>query len=476
MTLHQSHAKPRRAWQLLTATLAVLLSGCVSTPLPNLATPLPAHWRNAHGPSAPKPPDLTGWWHEFDDAQLNNLVEQSLHSNLDVAQAVERLRAARALYGTRDVPFLPSARIQTDNTIDPDASASYFLVGFDALWEFGLFGRRQGVEREAQGHLDGAVANLREARVSMIAEVVRNWIDLRAAQQREHVLAGIRDTRQRKLHLLKVRARLQLIAPAQLAKARAAAASADAELSEPRQAENAAAQRLALLLGRSEPDPAWLRSGPLPSLGAQDLTTVPADLLRTRPGIARAEADVLANAGKLGVASADRFPRIGLGGSVEWSTSILSHRHASTNEIASFGPTIQIPLLDWGLRQSRMHAQDHQLKASVLAYRKAVLTGVTEVEIALGNLAQQRQREHASHTAWQALAQVASSETKRQDLGLASGIEHADSAIARDQARLDVIDARSARDIAYIALYKALGGAPKPRADLAATHSHAVSR
>jgi NodT family efflux transporter outer membrane factor (OMF) lipoprotein len=439
-------------------------------PLPDLAVPLPAHWRNKSPSIAPAAPDLHDWWRRFDDAQLDAAIDQTLRSNLDAAQAVERLRAVRSLHGNPDAPFLPSLHLRTDTPVDPDASASFFIVGFDALWEFGLFGRHQGALRDARGQVDAAVADLRETRVSLVAEVARNWIDLRAAQHRLQLLTLIRDTHRQSLSLLNVRARLQLATPTQLAQAQAATAAADAALSEPRQAENAAAQHLALLLGSSEPDPAWLQSGVLPKLGAQRLTTVPADLLRTRPEIAQAEANVLRNAGKLGIARADMYPRIGLGGSLIWSTSTLTHRDAPTNTIASFGPSIDIPLLDWGLRQARKHAQDHLLKASVLAYRQAVLAGVAEVEIALGNLAQQRQREHDSVDAWQALTRAADSEIIRQQLGLASGIGRASSEIARDQAALDVIDARAARDLAYIALYKALGGAPElPTNDVAAS-------
>lgn len=469
MTYHDRCAILPSSCRLLWATLAVLLAGCVSTPLPDLVTPLPAHWRNEPPSVAPVNPDVQDWWREFGDVQLDAVIDQALHSNLDAAQTVERLRAVRTLHGHPDTPFLPSLHLRTDAPVDPDASASFFSVGLDALWEFGLFGRHQGALRDARGQVDAAVADLRETRVSLVAEVARNWIDLRAAQQRLQLLTLIRDTHRQSLQLLNVRARLQLIIPTQLAQAQAATAAADAALSEPRQAENAAAQHLALLLGRSEPDPAWLRSDALPKLGAQRLTTVPADLLRSRPEIARAEANVLRNAGKLGIARADMYPRIGLGGSLIWSTSTLTHRDAPTHDIASFGPSIDIPLLDWGLRQARKHAQDHLLKASVLAYRQAVLAGVAEVEIALGNLAQQRQREHGSVDAWQALTRAADSEIIRQQLGLVSGIDRATSEIARDQAALDVIDARAARDLAYIALHKALGGAPElPTNDAAA--------
>ena len=312
-----------------------------------------------------------------------------------MAQAVERLRAQRALYAKADAPFLPSLHLRTDDPVDPDAVASYFTVGFDAQWELGLFGRRQAAQRNAQASLDTAQAELRQAQVSLVAEVVRNWIDLRSAQDTVRLLQRIEDAQRRTLDWTRVRTRLKLAPPSALDQARAALARTDADLSLPRQQATAAAQRLALLLGQSEPDPTWLEQRDT-ATGRACHRSTPADLLRTRPEIAQAEARVLQAAADLGIARAAMFPDIGIGGSLIWSASTLTHKESEINAIGSVGPVIDIPLFDWGLRQARAHARSHQLKASVLAYRKAVLEGVAEVETALGNLAQQRRREQAN--------------------------------------------------------------------------------
>lgn len=455
-------SRRRRACATLVLIMSVTLTGCSTVRMPDLDNSVPAHWRNAATSAAPKP-DLHGWWHRFHDPQLDGIVDQALQDNLDVAIAVQRLRAVRILNRHARARFRPSLSVRTDDPIDPDASASFFVAGFDSLWEFGLFGRSQAYARQTQANVDLADTTLREARVSLVAEVVRNWIELRAAQQRLLLLTRIHAARTHSLELLQVRTRLHLNDPAQSAQQQAAVATADAAMSEPRIAINTAAQHLALLLGKNEPDPSWLQPAALPGLGKPALTSVPADLLRTRPEIAHAQAQVLLSAGKLGLARADEYPSIGLGGSIDWSTSTLSHRDAPTNRIASFGPVIDIPLFDWGLRQARAHASAHELKASVLAYRKAVLTGVAEVETALGNLAEQRLRERASARAWQALRHAANQQTTRQRLGLADGMNIADAGVASAKAGLDTVAARADRDLAYVALYKALGGAPQPK-------------
>lgn len=439
------------------------LAGCAAPP-PKLTPPVPAQWQHAMASDPAKPTDLHGWWHAFGDSELDALVDRALANNLDVAQAVERLRAVRALRDRSQARYLPSLRASTNDVVEPSASASYLLLGFDASWEFGLFGRAEGTRREAQGALDAGIADLRSAQVSLVAEVVREWIELRSAQQQEKLLLGINQAREHEWQLQQVRQRLQLVAPGTVDQAQAAFAQSTAALAAPRQAITASAQRLAMLLGRNQPDAAWLQPGMQPELGAWQLASAPADLVRTRPEIARAEADVLQAAGALALAHADLFPSIGLGGSIDWSTDIdNNHRYANTpNSIVSIGPELNIPLFDWGIRLAAKHAKDHELKASVLAYRQAVLQGVTEVETALGAVQQQQQREQHSLLAWQALQRVDQAAQTRVNLRLGSPLDFAESRIAADQAAIELTDARAGHSLAYVALFKALGGAPLP--------------
>jgi multidrug efflux system outer membrane protein len=449
------------------ALAVVALGGCASAPVPSLdpSPSLPTQWRNAAAQvPAAAPVDLHDWWRAFDDEQLNALVDRAATGNLDIAQAVERMHAARTLAGHADDRYLPYLRARTDDLIDPDASASFFVAGLDATWEFGLFGKSTGAKRATRGQLDSADADIRAAQVSVVAEVVRNWIELRTAQQREQLQLQIRDARRQSLELTQVREQLHLAAPQSQALAQVQLAQAEAALAEPRAAIDASAQQLAVLLGQNEPDASWLQPGPQPELGNWQLPGAPAELLRTRPEIARAEADVLRTAGELGLARAEMYPNIGFGASMLWSTDILSHRrHSTTTGIASIGPVLDIPLFDWGMRAANAHAKRHELKAVVMAYQQSVLQGVAEVETALGNLEQQRLRQEQSGIAWDALQRIDSSVQSRVQLGLASKLERQEALISAHQAAIELADARASRDLAYVALYKALGGAPMPK-------------
>jgi outer membrane protein TolC len=381
---------------------------------------------------------------------------------------VEHLRAARALHRTAHAQFLPQLRAKTEDVPDPDASASFFVAGFDALWELNLFGRGTAARRVARGDLDAAASDLRGARVSLVAEVTRDWLDLRAAQQQAHCLQRIRDARRQQYVMLQTRQRLRLAGVQDVDRARAVLAQADAALVEPLDAVDASAQQLATLLGKAEPDPAWLKAAPMPSLGAWRLQSAPADLLRSRPEILHALAEVLRAAGDAGLARANRYPNVALGGSLIWSTSLQAHRPTDDNVVASLGPVIDIPLFDWGMRAAQAHAKENELKASVLAYRQAVLEGVAEVETALGRLHRQAEYERHCAEAAAALDHADGIVARRAALKLAGPMDQAESAIARDQAALALVQARASRGLAFVALYKALGGAPLPAGDQAA--------
>lgn len=454
----------RGARLLLQATVLgglITLAGCATTKLPKLSPPTPASWRHASPADAPVV-DLRGWWHAFHDPRLDALVDTALRDNLNVAAARERLLASRATMRIAHARYLPSLRGKTEDAMDPDASASFFVAGFDATWELPLFGRGTASERQARGDFDASVADLQTVRVSLVGDVVRNWLELRSAMHRKQLLGAIRDARQKQLKLLHVRQHLQLATPSAIAQARVALAHASDAMDEAQQVIDVSSQALATLLGTPQPDPAWLQSGPSPDLGAWQLASTPADLLRTRPEIARAQADVLSAAGDAGIARANMYPSLGIGGSLVLSTNLTANRRTHNNALASAGPIIDVPLFDWGLREAQSHARNHQLKAAVFAYRQAVLEGVAEVENALGTLERQRRAEHRNRVVMKALASERDATAKRVRLGLDSPLDELDSVVASDEADLQGIKAQTARGVAFVSLYKALGGAPLP--------------
>jgi outer membrane protein, multidrug efflux system len=464
---------PTTALRLLPALVLTLLAGCSAAPLPDLKPPAPQTWRHGAATSQdPAQPDLHSWWLAFNDPTLNDLVQRALANNLDVAAASERMLAVRTLYRHSNDKYLPSLKGDTNQVIEPDASASYFVAGFDATWEIPFFGALKSNRRLAAGELNSGQAQLQSTYVTLVAEVARCWIELRSAQEQTRVLMAVRDADREKLQLLQVRANLKLISPTDVAAGEAELARAEVALADPERVINTNAQQLAVLVGQAEPDPAWLESGTQPQLGSWQLTSAPADMLRTRPEIASAEADVLRAAGEAGLSRADIFPHIGLGSSLDWSLNIAhNHRIRSSEGIFSVGPVIDVPLFDWGSRVAQEHSKNHELKAAVYTYRQAVLQGVAEAETAMGDLQILHDREAAAQQVTQSLDNNTLALQKRNKLGLSSTLDVQDALIQQQQAQLELVSTRTERDLAYVSLYKALGGAPVQTPDVSADYN-----
>jgi len=450
----------RHAWTIGAMLASTMLGGCVSTPMPSLQVDLPAHWQQEVTPATTT--RASNWWQAFADPRLDALVAQALAANPDIEQASARLRAARALQGVADSPLRPDLHFRTSNPIDPDASASYFVFGFDSTWELGLFGRGEALHRMARSDLESARAQVGDAQLTVAAEVARQWVLLRAAQQREALLLDADRQRIAEARLLDERVRLRLSPPQQAIAAHAASEQATAAVALPHAEAVAAAQALAVLLGRSEPDPAWLVHGAVPVASGVAPTGVPADLLRQRPDVLHAQAAVINAAGELGLAKADRWPSVAIGGSIIRSYSEAERISKSTGAIGSVGPLIDIPLFDWGLRRAKARAKHAELQAAVFGYRHTVLAAVGEVETGLAALEAQRIRVEQGTLALQAEEASARAAHRRAQLGLASALDTADSELQRDQAAVELANAHADHALAYVALCKALGGGVPP--------------
>src|SRR6185312_8205244 len=187
------------------------------------------------------------------------------------------------------------------------------------------------------------------------------------------------------------------------------------------------AQALALLLGKSEPDPAWLASKPLPQLADVNVESVPADLLRTRPEIRYAETQVLKAAGELGIAKADMYPRLALGSSLTFAALVKGRtRLGDVNNTFAIGPIINIPLFDWGQRHAVRDAREDQLQAALIAYRQAVLQGAAEVETDLAALHASAEKLQSADAAANASQQGLALSEKLLDFGQVDGLQLAD--------------------------------------------------
>lgn len=460
------------------AAALLCLAGCETVPVPQLPTVAPAAWQQPTGHGGAAAPALADWWTAFNDPLLNQLVTRALAENLTLAQARSRVRQARTLAGRDNKQFLPATAIGLRPVQNVPATDAFFQGTLDATWELGLFGAREALDRSAGARVEAAEASRHAASVTLVGEVVRSYVDLRSAQQQVVALQRLAELDRRAIELTDVRVRTHLAAASERDAAKGRLAQTLGQQVQPKQLAVSAAQGLATLLGRTAPDPAWLQPGPQPRLADFSVTQVPADLLRWRPEIRLAEADVFKASGELGSARAELYPRVAIGASLVYSYNVTQNRPLSDHSTPVFGPSIDIPLFDWGRRRAVAGARQEALDASLLAYRQAVIEGVAETEIALATLDLQREREQQVLAGNEALLQRAQAQATLRRLGLASDVDRVADERAATTASLELVTARAARALAAVALFKALGGAPLPTeatAAVALTPTHQLA-
>ncbi len=433
------------------------------TAIPDLPKDTPADWQARNAAAGGFAPDLDHWWRAFDDPVLDGLIERALHDNLNIRIAGERLQAARAIRHAHRGMFWPNLNFRTFIETAPNASTGYLEIGLDSTWEFGFFGRATGNKRINLADENLAIIDDAAVRVSVIAEVARNYVELRAAQARARALDEVVAVRHRQAALAQTRLATRMGTQLELDRARAESLQAENEAAEPALTAAQTRQALAVLLGTTTPDPALLSASKQPVLPAIDFRSAPADLLRTRADIRRAEQNVVRAAGELGIARSDLFPKFGLYTTLISSTALTS-THLNDDFVFIAGPTISLPILDWGARRQVINARERALQASLLAYRQAVIEGVGEAQTALVQFDAKSVLAGNEQKALDLSERGAKSAQTMQRIGLGDGLETATADLAAAQARLARNLATRDRALAYIALYKAFGGTIPPLA------------
>ncbi|MDR2299756.1 MAG: efflux transporter outer membrane subunit [Comamonas sp.] len=438
-----------------------LLAGCAAPVEVKLNKETPDLWRQQALTSKVGSTDLAQWWRAWNDPKLNALVDEALAQNLDVAQAVLRLRQQRLLAGTSNAPFMPVVSAGGRTLQDIAAVDSYFHASIDVSWDLGLFGDSQAARRSADAGLLDAQAQLHAVRVALVADVVHRYLDIRQAQVQHGLALRQQQQAQRQLELLQVRQAQRLADTQTLEQQLLQLRSVQAQLTTLDEAQARAAHALAALLGRDRPEPQWLQAdaaAAMPQL--QAIAVLPADLLRRRPDIQSAEAAVEQAAAEVGVSRAALYPRLTLTGSLLFAYNLTRNHRTTADYIPMVGPQIDIPLFDWGRRRAVADGKELALQASIKAYRQAVLNGIAEAEGALAAIAAQQQRQQVLLSAQQIHAARDKAQAVRQKLGLSSELTGLDNTRASLQAQSELATAKAAEALAYVALYKAVGAAP----------------
>lgn len=408
--------------ELWLSGLAGLLVGCTvggCTVGPNYKTPevaVPAGWTEPASPGG-LPAD-SKWWQAFGDSTLDKLVHDATAQNLDVAQALDRLGEARANLGATRSGLFPSVDASASwtasrglgyNVADNSANATTVAssssstsavnsttssLGLDASWELDLWGKTRRSVEAYKADAEAAEADLRSARLSVLGDVAKAYIDLRTAQARLEVgdgaVARYRDT----LALTQARSRVGLVGETDVFKARGSLAAAEANLPSLRSAAAEARHKLAVLMARPPAElDGWLNARQaLPRFQGQIDAGIPADLLRRRPDVVKAERKLAAATARIGVAQANLLPAITLSGNIGASQTSLGGVSIGVPGTWSIGPSISLPIFNAGKLGHQTDAAVAQANQTAGAYRAAVLGALQDVENGFANYRADRQK------------------------------------------------------------------------------------
>jgi len=456
-------------------TLLALLAGCAVGP--NYVRPdlpeRPAWTATAQGVSGASPDQaaLARWWSSFDDLVLTGLVERAAASNLDVLQARARVREARARRGgaaSERWPTVTGSASATRTAASSESSTGdtvdLFQAGLDASWDLDLFGATRRSVESATASEQAAIEDERDVRVSLAAEVGLTYIDLRTKELRVAVARQSLATLQETADLTRWRAEAGLTteldaeqARASLEQQRAAIPPLERDVANDRSA-------LAVLLGLAPGaiDAELQPSRPVPSMTRAAAVGVPADALRRRPDVRRAEMQLMAQTAQVGVAEAARYPSLTLSGTIGLESLTASGLVRSGAGTWSIGARLLAPIFNAGRLAWAVEVQQALREQSVLAYEAALLTALQEVEKALVVFDREQTRRTALSAAADAARQAARLARDQYEAGLVAftTVLDAERTLLTVQDSLATSEGEVAANL--VRLYKALGGGWSP--------------
>lgn len=477
----------RRMRSPAAAVAGLALAGCVVGPdYERPEAEVPPEWIEAgHDLELAAAADLADWWRRFDDPMLARLVEAALAGNHDVRAAAERVQGARAARRAAAAGFRPEAgaaakaedqRIsRNEDGLGPVPSAppagfarerDYYEAGFDAAWELDLFGRTRRAVQAADARLDAAVEARRAARASVAAEVARQYFELRGARKRLALARENLALQRRTCELVQRKVDVGLSAELDRLRADAQAESTAARIPGLEARVRAAAHALGVLTGEAPGH--WLAQleapAPLPSLPGIVPAGLRSELLRRRPDIRRAERELAAATADIGVATAELYPSFRLTAQGAFSASAAGALLDDGSFGRVLGAAVRWPVFRGGRLRAAVAGAEAEARTAALAYERAVLEALSEVETGLVRYARQRATRQRLERAVASTREAAGIARRLYRTGLGDFLDVLDAERRLTEREDELVQARTAATVRLVALYKALGGGWEPPA------------
>lgn len=432
--------------------------------------------------------DLNEWWKQFNDPFLDSLIAEAILGNLDFRIAVEKIVEARAnfrvqrsyLWPEIDVNAL-AARSRNSQTLFPSSGTgtssilptfqNFFHVGFDAIWEFDLFGKFRRSKRAAYYSWQSSKENAQSVLISVISEVARNYITICALQKTIDLATQKIRAEEEELMLTVELFEAGLANEIQVESMVVNLESDRATLTQLTTSLKQAVYGLAVLLGR-QPENMMIEFEeirPIPIGWDKVPVGLPSDLLRRRPDIRQVERQLAAATEQIGVAVADLFPHISLTG-VTFAGGALSgsgygYESGKFNQLFkpssrawSIGPFIRWDMIDFGRTYGNIAIQNSLQRQALLTYEQTVLTALQDVEGALVAYFDEQKRHQFLRDQVDALKRSLQLTEDLYQSGLSNEQEVIDAKKMLLDSETTLVGSEMALTSDLIALYKALGG------------------
>ncbi len=458
---------------LATLVSALLLSGCMTGQdyvRPTVALPERyAAAQDAVRDVAPGAAVARGWWKQFNDEQLNALVERALVENTSVQRAAARIEQADGVLREVGAALFPDvglgaaasrSRISGVGAPVPAGAPLYrknFQTSISTSFELDFWGKLRRASEAARAQALGTRYAKDTVELTLVSQLVGSYLNLRALDAQLALSRDTLATRRDNADILRARAQRGLASDLEVEQARGAVAAIEAQIADLARSRGIAENQLGLLTGQLDLAiaPGDLRNLPLPPLPPAGL---PSSLLDARPDIRQAEAELASANAQIGVAKAALYPSISLTGNYGSQSRELSDLFSGPANIWSLGIGLDLPLFDAGKRSARVDQASAQQKQALAGYIAAVRSAFTDVRDALVASAQYAHGATALQAQVDAATRSLALAQKRYDAGYSRYLEVLDAQRTANEASLALVRTRQAQLAEVVNLYAALGG------------------
>ncbi len=466
---------------VLSSFMLLAVSGC--TLGPNFHPPSspynPVSWFAGRPPAraasqpVPEPIDIE-WWESFNDPELDSLEQRAAAQNLDVLTATTRVAEARANAGITASAFFPSISgnagffgiKSSDKGLDLTGGSGdsppigLYQYGFDATWTIDVWGKVRREVEAGNAQVEASEIDRRATLTQMIAEVARDYVQLRNAQAQLQIAEDNVHTAQKLLNLTMQRASAGLTDELDVAQEQAQLTTIEATVPSAQQQVASYINALSLLLG--EP-PRALQSEletaePVPPTPAVIPIGLPSELLLRRPDIMEAEANLHAATANIGVAVASFYPSFDLLGLFDLQASDAANLFTLAARTWILGTSISAPLFEGGKLRATLVLRKAQQQQAMIAYDKTVLQAFSDVDNALTDYEKEQQRRTLLRQSVAANEHAFDLAQQRYTQGIATYLDvlNAQQSVLTSQRQYQ--DSTAAVSTDLVSLYLALGG------------------